>query len=399
VRVVHLVEGLDAVGGVPTYLADLLPALRTEGIEGVVFTADHTTSFGGAPCVHVPAVGCDRAQLGARERADLASALSESGADLAYAHVTRSAALLDAVTEQVPTIFYAHDYYAVCPGSMRYLQNSERLCTEGVGLRCFRRAYTERCTNRRPDRIVRDYLRVKGWADIWPKLSRVFVASQFVADLLVADGVAAEAISVVPYFVATPPAESRATENDVVFIGRLVGPKGVEWLARALARLDGVTAVIAGDGPDRAALELMVSELGIAERVRFVGWISPASRQHLLETSKIAVVPSLWDEPFGIVGIEALAAGVPVVGGAVGGIPSWLEDGVTGSLVPRGDVGALAAALGRLLTDEQLRESYSGAARASAARFSLKRHLELLLPELRAAASGGAAPGLVPAGR
>jgi glycosyltransferase involved in cell wall biosynthesis len=387
---VHLVDALDAVGGVRTYLEGLLPALESRGIESVVFTADETDSCAGVPCVHVAAVGCDRARLDRREREELVHELLDAKADVAYAHVTRSADILDTVSEHMPTIFYAHDYYSVCPGSMRYLQRSERFCTEGVGLRCFWRAHTERSTSRRPDRIFRAYTRVKGWESTWPRLARVFVASQFVGDVLVADGVPAGSLRVLPYFVGSPRAGIEpGREVDVAFIGRLVAPKGAHVLLRALTELDGVSAVIAGDGPDRARLEALARELGLERRVRFEGWISTTDRETLLASARVVAIPSLWDEPFGIVGIEALAAGVPVVASAVGGIPSWLEDGVCGVLVRRGDASGLAAALGDVLFDDQKRATLASGARDVASRFSVERHMELLLPELRAVHVGG----------
>jgi glycosyltransferase involved in cell wall biosynthesis len=89
-------------------------------------------------------------------------------------------------------------------------------------------------------------------------------------------------------------------------------------------------------------------------------------------------MPSLWDEPFGIVGLEALAAGVPVVASDVGGIPSWLEPGDCGELVGRGKVGDLADALGRILADTSLRDRCRAAGPLRAAEFSLDRHVTQL---------------------
>jgi glycosyltransferase involved in cell wall biosynthesis len=390
VRVAHLVEGLDAVGGVPTYLAQLLPALSENGVDNVVLTGDSTREFAGAACINVPAIASDHARLGGADRMALTAALRESRADVAYAHITRNPDVLRVVSEHMPAIFFAHDYYSVCPGSMRYLHRSERFCTEGVGLRCFARAYSERCTNRRPDRTLRGYRRVKGWTAAWPTLARVLTASQFVADVLAADGVPASSLRVVPYFVEAHPVRPPGElSNHVLFIGRLVAAKGVHVLLRALAQVDGASAVIAGDGPDRAALERLATVLGVAARVRFVGWVSATERDRLFASSRVLVVPSLWDEPFGIVGIEALAAGVPVVATEVGGIPSWLDDDA-GVLVPPGDADALARALVSVVADANRRAELAARGPGAAARFSVERHLELLIPELEAVAASRA---------
>jgi glycosyltransferase involved in cell wall biosynthesis len=166
---------------------------------------------------------------------------------------------------------------------------------------------------------------------------------------------------------------------DVAYIGRLTNSKGVHVLLRALRALPGVTLTVAGDGPERNALEALAVKLGIEKRVAFVGWIDAAERDRLLARARVFAMPSLWDEPFGIVGVESLAAGVPVVASAVGGIPSWLEDGETGLLVPRGDVDELAAALLRLLGDDELRLRLGEHGRVAATRYSLDAHLDALL--------------------
>jgi glycosyltransferase involved in cell wall biosynthesis len=385
-RIAHLVDRPGDVGGVRTYLGHLLPALAARGVENVVFTGVAADPLAGASTVHAPTVASDAARLDAGAREQLTAQLRAASADVVYAHLARNPAVVVTASSCAPVVLYAHDYYAVCPGSMRYLERSATLCTEGPGMRCFVRAYTERTTSRRPDRLVRAYGRVRAWRTAWPHLSRVFVASPFVAELLAGDGVPRELLRVVPYFTRPAPTEPAAPEQDVLFLNRLVSAKGADVLLRALAATEGITAAIAGDGPDRQSLERLALELGLGERVRFLGWVSPEQRTRLLASSRVLVVPSLWDEPFGIVGIEAFAAGLPVIGAAVGGIPSWLSANEGGLLFPRGDAAALAGALRRLLGDEELRRAQAARAHEAATRFTLDRHLELLLPELRAAA-------------
>ncbi|HVH52318.1 MAG TPA: glycosyltransferase, partial [Gaiellaceae bacterium] len=303
----------------------------------------------------------------------------EGDFDVCFAHVP-SVDEVRAAAERGPVVAYAHDYFMVCPGNQRYLERSDAFCEEGTSFRCFYRAYTERSTNRRPDRLVRAYRRARSWEALWPKLHRILAASPFVADVLARSGAPAERVRVVAYPVA--PAEDGPAEEgyDVLFVGRLVGAKGVHVLLRALARLEGVRALVAGDGPARPGLEREAERLGVD--VDFAGWIDPERRSALLRGSRIFVLPSLWDEPFGIAGLEALAAGIPVVASEVGGIPSWLREGEGGLLVPRGDAAALADAIGRVLDDDALAARLGAAGPAAAERFSIDRHLALLLPEL-----------------
>ena len=185
----------------------------------------------------------------------------------------------------------------------------------------------------------------------------------------------------VAYPVDAPPAVEPEAAGDVLFVNRLVASKGVHVLLRAAAGL-GASVAIAGDGPERLRLEALAGELGVD--ARFLGWVDADRRAALLRGARVFAFPSLWEEPFGIAGVEALAAGVPVVASDVGGIPFWLTDG--GLLVPPRDPGALHDALHRVLQEPGLRDDLAARAPAAAARFSLDAHLDLLLPELEAVA-------------
>jgi|tagenome__1003787_1003787.scaffolds.fasta_scaffold20783912_2 D-inositol-3-phosphate glycosyltransferase len=171
----------------------------------------------------------------------------------------------------------------------------------------------------------------------------------------------------------------------IVSIGRLVERKGVHTLIEALPLVPGAELVVAG-GPDERELDgdphvrllrAAAEELGVADRVRFVGRVGRAEVPALMRSADVvACVP--WYEPFGIVPLEAMACGVPVVGAAVGGLLDSVVDGVTGLLVPPRDPAATAAALNRVLGDENLRLRLGRtAAEHVATRFGWPRVAEL----------------------
>lgn len=384
-RVLHLVDTVDAVGGVQTYLGTLLPLLADAGIESAV-AADSPGELAGVRVRAVPGLDADGPVLAADAATALDRVLRETAPDVVFSHLGTPGAVVRA-SAAAPVVVYPHDYGPVCPGSARYLHRSQAFCAEGPGLRCFWRAYTERTTNRRPDRLLRAYRRVRGWRAAWDAAAQVVVASPFARDLLVADGVDAAPIVVVGYPVAPRAQAPREVTVDVLSSGRLVASKGIHVLLDALAQLPDVSALVAGDGPDRAALEAAAVRLGIADRVRFVGWVGAVDRDTLLRSARVFAMPSLWDEAFGIAGVEAFAAGTPVVATRVGGIPSWLIEGEAGLLVDRGDAEGLAEALRRVLEDEEVAAGLAARAPAAAARFAPERHLELLLPVLRDAAA------------
>lgn len=369
-----------------TYLAEVLPALAARGVRGTVLAEAATSPglFAGAQVVATQGVQRDGARLRAGAGRRLRAVVYESGADVCLVHIAPSPGVPGSVG--VPSVVFAHDYFPACPGYARYLYASARFCAEGPGLRCYRRAYTERCANRRPDRLLRANARERAWRRGWAGVARVVVASSFVAEVLVSDGAPRDRLDIVPYFVAPAPPRPATTTFDVLFVGRLVATKGADVLLRALATLPGRSAVVAGEGPERLPLERLAHDLGIADRVSFPGSVSPERRGELLAQARVFALPSLWSEPFGIAGLEALAAGVPVVASDAGGIPTWLPDGEPGGArVRRGDVGALAAALERLLGDEPLRVEAGQAARETAARFSLAAHVDGLMRSLAAA--------------
>lgn len=147
----------------------------------------------------------------------------------------------------------------------------------------------------------------------------------------------------------------------VLSVGRLVPRKAHDLLLHAVARLvregEPVEAVLVGEGPQRARLEALARELGIADRVRFAGFVSDDVLRDYYAAADAFVLPSRrlperdGVEGFGIVFREAGAAGLPVIGAATGGIPEAVEHGKTGFLVTPDDADALADALKRLARD------------------------------------------------
>ncbi len=132
--------------------------------------------------------------------------------------------------------------------------------------------------------------------------------------------------------------------RDLLFVGRLITDKGVDDLVRALAvvRRSGfdIGAVIAGEGPARDDLERLAREIGVADNVRFAGPKSGGELVDLMNSHEVIVVPSKWNEPIGIVALEAIACGCAVIGTEGGGLAVTI--GPCGLTYPNGDCGALA---------------------------------------------------------
>ncbi len=160
--------------------------------------------------------------------------------------------------------------------------------------------------------------------------------------------------------------------------GRLTAQKAVPDALAALARVPGVQLLVLGEGPERESLEQLAVELGVADRVRFLG---PGARDEVLRLFRAVdavLVTSAWENlPHTV--LEALAVGTPVVCTAVGGIPEIVSDGSNGLLVPAGDVAAIATAVKRLFGDTDLRQRLAAAAAPSVESLSEPRILRLII--------------------
>jgi glycosyltransferase involved in cell wall biosynthesis len=169
----------------------------------------------------------------------------------------------------------------------------------------------------------------------------------------------------------------------LVFAGRLSLQKSLDVALRAVAVCDGVTLVLAGDGPERGRLDALVAELGIGGRVRFLGARPRETVLELLAAADAELLSSGWENfPHSL--IEGLAVGTPVISSNAGGVGEIVTDGVNGLLVPPGDPDALAAAIRRFFANEELRDRLRAAAPGSVDRYApepVYARLEAMLEE------------------
>jgi glycosyltransferase involved in cell wall biosynthesis len=178
-----------------------------------------------------------------------------------------------------------------------------------------------------------------------------------------------------------------ASGKRVLFVGRLDAVKGGPLLLDAFAAIrsdhpDALLTVV-GDGRDRPALEAQAKTLGVAQAVTFAGYKTQTEVAALLEQSDMLVLPS-FAEGVPVVLMEAMASHIPVIASRVAGVSELVEDGVTGFLVPPGDVATLAARLGDLLADPDLGQRMGQAGRqAVTAGFDIDQEAAWLLQILR----------------
>lgn len=198
---------------------------------------------------------------------------------------------------------------------------------------------------------------------------RLFTISAFVAgevEATVGGRIEVLGGAVDPALFFLPPPEVVPEPGRLIYFGRLVTEKGIWVLLDAIERQSCASElVIVGEGPLRGAIDERLARHSPARRVRCLGPRPQAELRAELLRAEAALVPSTWQEPLGLVVLEALACGVPVIASEVGGIPEMIKPERTGLLVPGGDSAALACAIDRLLGQRDFRDRMRANIRAS----------------------------------
>ena len=359
-----------------------------------------------------------------RSRLDLAAVLDSCRPDVVHVHNTFpliSPSVFRAANERgVPVVQTIHNYRLACASGT--LLRDGAVCDDCLGRRVPLPAVRHACyrESRSQTAVVAAMQVAHRAVHTWDRRVDLFlpVSEHALRRLVAAGAIPAERAMVrhnhvAPDPGARPPGSDR---GQVVFVGRLAPEKGVDVLVRAAALVPELPVRIVGDGPERARVERLAGELGTTN-VRFLGWLTRDEVFDELRGARCFVLPSCWEEPMGMVLIEAAALGVPVIGSSLGGTSEVVTD-ETGTLLAPGDVGALAEAL----RDAAARPEVWGrrglaARRRFEAKFSADRAYDTLLAayarvgalgvrpaggagELRApAARAGAAPGAAPGGQ
>ena len=237
------------------------------------------------------------------------------------------------------TTYYVHDHEPICPRT--YADTPlRRNCTRASGVwPCLFCAPLCRSWKAALARVFAQGRRKRAMA----RFKRIVVISAFMKGRLVANGLPAERIVVEPpQIIPPPPTPNFQIPVDLLFAGQLIRGKGVQLLLEAMARMRMPrTLDVVGTGNMEAELKAQAERLGLVERVRWHGY--QPNPQDWMRAAKCVVVPSFWQEPYGLVAAEAVALGRSVVAFDIGGLPEAC--GGKATLVPPGDVDALARAL------------------------------------------------------
>ena len=308
--------------------------------------------------------------------------------DIIHIHGFPRTAAIRRFAKAAPTVASIH--VPLCPNGSRYLWADRRVCDRRVGLGCLTTGY--RCKgcghlgNGLPIALP-GFLRAMAENALLrgalKQCSQIVANSAWMQERLVSESFRPETMHVVHAPIVVGEDEGDRAPDDppvIAFVGRLVDFKGPDHLLRASARIGLPHRLwFIGDGALRPTLEKLAAELDLTNRTTFFGTLPPGEIAEYRRRSAIIVVPSLWPEPFGMVGPEAMLMRRPVVAYRVGGVPEWLQDGVTGRLVAPGDMEGLGQALETLLADPAQRRAMGAAGAEAAEQWKPAHHAAALL--------------------
>ncbi len=382
-RILIAHEAAAGGGGVESYLAALIPALAARGHQLAFLHHNPRSEQGPTRLAHAGMTAVSVSDDGLDVAVDRMRAWRP---EVCFSHNMRQLDVEERLASEWPVVKMMHGYFGTCIGGQKaHAFPGVVPCRREFGPPCLALYLPRRCGRRRPLAMIEQY----GWASrqraLFDRYAQVVVASRHMADEYGRHGIAADRLTTAPLFsTEREPVSARTLPalSTVVFAGRMTRIKGGAVLVSAAAIANRLMPlplrlIFAGEGPEQERWRDLAVRLGV--NATFAGWVSGVERTAVLRSASIMALPSLWPEPFGLVGLEAAVHGVPAVAFDVGGIREWLQDDVGGRIVREIDS---APALGRMIaamcsTPGELTRLGDGAGRVARA-LSIDAHLDIL---------------------
>jgi glycosyltransferase involved in cell wall biosynthesis len=397
-RIAVITRFVTRVGGVETYLEHVLPKLRSKGhAVGVWYECKPEPGSDRYLPDAIPAWHLDQADLAA-----MVTTLTKWRPDVVFLHGLSSSSTEVALEGIAPLVIFLHGYHGTCiSGTKTRAFPSATPCSHTLGPACLMRYYPQRCGGWSPVSMWSHYKQQRTRQSLLARCTLVTTLSEHMRREVIAHGVSPNRAVTLPVFTPAdvgaadeqrvPTTESAHERSDtrqwhLLFAGRMETLKGGQIFLEALDQIDRplrhrVRVIFAGEGRERKSWEKIAAASSLSTLdIRFVGPYSGAGRARVFAGVDLLVVPSVWPEPLGLVGLEAAAAGIPAVAFDVGGIREWLSDAVTGRLLkPAGRWSStLARGLEDCLSDPVRLRAWGDAARVRSAQRTLSAHVNVL---------------------
>jgi glycosyltransferase involved in cell wall biosynthesis len=292
-------------------------------------------------------------------------ALATFKPDAVYVHKMADHAVLEMLSRsEAPVVRMVHDHDLYCMRSYKYFPLTRRVCTRGAGWNCVFPCGAVLTRNRGGGLPFKwmSYFAKQKEIKLNRRFDRMIVATDYMKRELLRNGFDARRIEMhapVPAAGDSAATASFSERNLIIYSGQIIRGKGVDVLLESLAVVpEPFECLIFGEGNHRAACEKLCRSLGLADRVYFRGYVPPAELEKHYADASLAVMSSVWPEPFGAAGLEAMRHGLPVVAFDAGGIREWLVNGENGYVVPWMDRAQFARRTGELLRNKTLGRSF-----------------------------------------
>jgi glycosyltransferase involved in cell wall biosynthesis len=391
------------VGGIEDYLSLVIPGLHSAGLETAFWhESDEPVN---RPRITIPKAVADI--CAAKSGTDSAlAALRDWAPDVIFVQGMLDAGVERHLMDLAPAVRFLHTYSGTCiSGGKTFTRPVVNACDRKYGWPCLLHYFPHGCGGRSPVTMWRQFQRQNDQLATLRRYTSILTHTTHMQNELSKHGMSA---TILPFPVEQPnggsaglqpcqslPASSFTGEVwRLLFAARMDFLKGGMFLLNALPMVAAiaqrpVTITLAGDGPERAALESRAREIAAPNiTTHFTGWVAQEYVGALMRVSDLLVVPSLWPEPLGSIGPAAAHYGLPAAAYSVGGIRDWLTDAVNGHFAPAHPPTpqGLAKAIVRCLEDPRHYDSLRTGAREMSSRFTITSHLPGLIASLEQAA-------------
>jgi glycosyltransferase involved in cell wall biosynthesis len=355
-RILFVHQRLGAFGGAEANIRITARELKRRG---------HSLSFLWAEGTGKDEAGCSALftnshQLPA-QTSRLVQLMDQLEPDLIYLHSLSDLRAMETIFNSGrPVIRMVHDHSLYCLRSYKYNPLTRKPCTRAASGYCVFPCLAPLARNRNgllPFKWA-DFGKLRRELDLTKRCAALIAYSKHSKDELIANGFEPARIHI------HVPMDCRGEEhaissfsdrNLVLFAGQIIRGKGVDLLLEALSKVQApFECIIAGEGNHRSHCEALSRRLGLQNKVRFTGYLATAELEKLYLDASVFAFSSVWPEPFGMAGPEAMRFGLPVVAFDAGGVREWLIDGENGILASWGNTDEFAAGIDALLRDKQM---------------------------------------------
>ena len=384
-HVLWITDTPDFVGGAEGYMFNTARLLHQRGVRStLMYDVNQSTSTNFLQ-------GFDQSF----PIVDLEYQIGEIAPDVCYVQRIHDTDLITRLGNvDVPVLRFIHDHKLFCLREHKYTTLGSQTCTQTMGMNCYSCLGFVGRSETWPGIALQTLSPLQQQQDANKQLDGFVVGSKYMAQHIAEHGFDRDNIHTVPLY-AFPPitdgAEVKREEDLVLFAGGLIHGKGLDVLLSAIARTSQpVRLAIAGSGRQEQRYRDQCEQLGLSDRVEFLGRQSREELATYFRRATCLVMPSRAPETFGQTGLEAQAHGTPVIATKVGGTGEWLSDGETGLAVPPNDVPSLATAIDRLVADKELATRLTQAATLQYVdRLTPEHHVDRLLQTLNTYAKHG----------